>query len=201
MRSSHHIMKIMVLALLACGIACVETIPYPEDPARFGELPLIEGSDYVGVIFTRERMLKRERIAHGSSVADVPPGRYWSPSPQDVATAEADLKPALERAIEHPFSYLSPVERNDNKDYVNQALSWILKNLSTYRRQYFGVVDSNESAVLVINCIYHPGNETPREDWRKDLVVPHAMVDAAYYIWRIQYDIESGNFSQLEFGN
>jgi hypothetical protein len=106
------------------------------------------------------------------------PNRF-TPSKQDVEYAEDALLnqlPAL------------------NFDQFNQYDTPIIdKNLSKYKRQYFGYYDKKRNRILFINCIWE--KELKNFPWLNERVM---TVDGGSYFWNVKYNINTNELFDLD---
>jgi len=146
---------------------------------------VVRGPAYEGVIFGASDAKLIRSFVDGD-VKD-----YWSPTEQDVELFENHLRQALESGVKSPGT-LSPT----SPDRVYQRalpghLRMILERLSDYRRQYFGIIGTNNSKRLFMN-LFFPSRF--HENWTGQYVF---VFDGGTAYWRIQFDFASKRFMQF----
>jgi len=122
-----------------------------------------------GVIFSVEQ-LKR---SGADQVFWIKPP-FWTPSPQQVALLETQLKPYLGR-VKHPKAKA------------------IAASLASYRRQYFGYTDGDKRWILVNG--FCEGYWKKEDTWRDRVVL---VRDGGRCFFKVRYDPSSSQFEQLE---
>ncbi len=178
----------LILLCFSCAPGAVQPAPQPTPP----ELPVIQGASYTGVIFSEE-MAGLAVKSLGLKVS-----RVWTPTSEDVVRVESRLQPALEAARDAPqtldaYSATSP----ERRAWMSRTIPKILEGLSEYRRQYIGIVASDRTRRILLNCF--PGPTKDPDDfyagWRQGLVLG---TDGWYRYWRIQYNLDTDRFIELD---
>lgn len=140
-----------------------------------------------GIIFSAEQLERSEVIRPGllGMMGMTPP--YWTPSPQDIAPVEAQLK-----------SYLEDVS-NSKREVAGDA-NWrvpsqakaIGARLGSYKRQYVGYTDRGKRWILVNGfCEDHLKDE---DTWRDRLVV---VIDGGLCFFKALYDTSKSQYAYL----
>lgn len=122
-----------------------------------------------GVIFSAERV---ERSGTDRALGVARP--FWTPSPEQIALLEAQLKPYLERA-------------------TPPKAKVIAARLGNYKRQYFGYTDGGKRWILVNG--FCEGHWKENETWRDRAVLVH---DGGLCFFKARYDTSRSQFGQLE---
>ena len=152
------------------------------------------------------------RLEHGAGAVILPAWRgeqvrwlgyqdavaYWTPTPAQVAVLESGLRAALERGLERPETLDDYArEHPDFADWLRGELTRILARLDDYRRQYVGVIDARGRKRILTRCFAGPafGGGFDFERWTDEIVV---VSDGGCWYWRIDYDVESGEFSDFD---
>jgi len=107
------------------------------------------------------------------------PDRF-TPSKQDVEYGEEALinqLPALN--MEHHNQFDTPV---------------IDKNLSKYKRQYFGYYDKNRNRILFINCFWKKEKEE-NFFWLNERIM---VLDGGSYFWNVKYNLNTNELFDLD---
>ena len=99
---------------------------------------------------------------------------YWTPSPEQIALLEAQLKP-----------YLGRVRLPKAKA--------IAARLGRYKRQYFGYTDGGKRWILVNG--FCEGRWKKEDAWRNRFVLVH---DGGLCFFKVRYDPSKSQFEQLE---
>jgi len=142
---------------------------------------IVRGSGYEGVIFDASEA----PLIRGFVDGDVQ--GFWTPTAGDVDLFEKHLRPALEAGIRRPV-ILSPSEPDR---VLPEHLRTILKRLSNYRRQYFGVIGSSGVKRLFVNLFPASAED---KSWTRHYVF---VFDGGTSYWRIQFDPASRRFLQF----
>jgi hypothetical protein len=124
---------------------------------------LVQEHGFVGVIFPAKMKAFQRQFPK-----DV---RFWTPSESDIIMAERELVPFLQNA-------------NDPR------VSDILRAISTYKRQYSGIV-LNERKLIHINLFC----ETDARNWTRQEVV---VLDGGPCYFNLRFSIETKTFSHLQ---
>jgi hypothetical protein len=182
--------KVVLLASLA--ISCSAPGPVkPAHPASAYDLPVVQGSSHLGVIFPTDQAADTVRLL-GMEVHE-----YWTPTPSEIEKCEAHLRDALERGVRSP-EVIDPWSQGkpERRDYVTREIGKVLEHLGEYRRQYVGTIMSDGTKRIVVNCF--PGHRGDSQDafsyWRQRFVV---VDDGGFWYWHIQYDVATDQY--LEF--
>jgi hypothetical protein len=175
------------LIALSCGPETVE----PIQPGTAHDLPIIQDVGYMGVIFP-ETMAEQAARSLGIETSGV-----WTPDPTDVARAESGLRAALEYAHGAPESLDPYSTTGERRAWMSRTIAKILEQLPRYRRQYIGIAAADGTRRVLVNCFPGPGVDPPDfyEGWRQGVI---AADDGWYRYWRIQYDVNSGRYMQLD---
>ncbi len=107
------------------------------------------------------------------------PDRF-TPSKQDVEYGEDALinqLPALN--LERHNQFETPV---------------IDKNLSKYKRQYFGYYDNNRNRILFINCFWKRDKEENLL-WLNERIM---VLDGGSYFWSVKYNLNTNELFDLD---
>jgi hypothetical protein len=171
----------LVASLAFSGLSrAKESLPLDAGSLKTGVI--VRGTGYEGVIFdASEARLIRSFVdgdVHG----------FWTPSEGDVVLFERNLWPALEAGIQEP-DILSPTEPDRvYRRVLPQHLRTILERLPNYRRQYFGVVGSNDVKRLFVSLFPASAEDNT---WTRRYVF---VFDGGTSYWRIQFDLASQRF-------
>jgi hypothetical protein len=122
-----------------------------------------------GVIFSAEHV---ERSGADRMFGVAPP--YWTPSQEQIALLEAQLKPYLGR-VRLPKAKV------------------IAARLGSYKRQYFGYTDGGKKWILVNG--FCEGHWKKEDTWRNRFVLVH---DGGLCFFKVRYDPSRPQFEQLE---
>jgi plasmid stabilization system protein ParE len=163
----------------------------PPDAVPREDLPILQGSTYLGVVFPADRAHEAAQLL-GLRIKE-----YWTPTAVDVARCESTLRKALEAAAENPELLDASVKgHQDRRDFVAREIRSILAHLPEYRRQYVGIIPTRGVRRILMNSF--PGHGPKADDqhprWRHEIVV---VEDGGYSYWRLQYDVATGTY--LEF--
>jgi hypothetical protein len=124
---------------------------------------LVTGDGLTGVIFPPERKLYFLS----------PTAQTWMPSEKEVRLAESQLS-----------SFLI-----DSADRQPEALV-IAKHLSSYKRQYAGIVNSGEKKIFF--NVFCQAFET---EWTKDPVI---VEDGGHCFFQVEFSLKSKSFNNLQ---
>jgi hypothetical protein len=106
-------------------------------------------------------------------------GNRFTPSREEIELAELALENELEKL---------------NKRLENQSSTPIIhKNLSKYRRQYFGYIDENGHRILLINCFWS-ARKGISDGWLEGRIM---VLDGGSYFWNIKYDLDEKKLFDL----
>ena len=104
----------------------------------------------------------------------------FTPAKDEIETAELEL-----------VKHLAEI----NSDRLNQYSTPVIdKNLSKYKRQYFGYVDYNGNKILFINCFWKRDKDSDL-NWMNERI---RVIDGGSYFWNIKYNINKGELFDLE---
>lgn len=107
-------------------------------------------------------------------------GERFTPSRAEVDKAEHALTVQLAKL---------------NADRQNQYVTPVIdKNLSKYRRQYFGYMDKKGNKILFINCFWKRDKEGELL-WLKERI---RVLDGGSYYWNVKYDVGEDGLFDLE---
>jgi hypothetical protein len=82
-----------------------------------------------------------------------------------------------------------------NSDRQNQYATPVIdKNLSKYKRQYFGYIDNNGNKILFINCFWRRDKDSDL-NWLKERI---RVLDGGSYFWNVKYNISKDELFDLE---
>lgn len=181
------------LAAIFISVGCAPGVMSPVRTASAHDLPILGGPSYTGVIFPKESLEGR------STVLGVRATAFWTPGPDVIATIESGVRSILERGLTDPKSLDPSSEHSPQRSsYLTREVGKILEGLATYRRQYIGIVATDGTRRVLVNCF--PGPSVDSSDlfpyWRQQ---PVLVLDGGYRYWRIQYDVDTGLF--MEFGS
>ncbi len=140
---------ILILAVVVAQVASAE------------DFPIVDTPDYKGAIVPAGDAARDSRLAKSY-------GGFWTPTPEQVAKAEARIATFLEASTEK----YAPRER---------------KKLKWFRRQYLGYTKDGEKRIL---CNFLPGvkeGQDPFEGLRRSLVL---LYDRGPDYWKIDYRLE-----------
>lgn len=85
--------------------------------------------------------------------------------------------------------------KNLNRDLINQSSSPIIhKNLSKYKRQYFGYIDKNGDRILLINCFWSKDKDD-LEHWLTGRIM---VLDGGSYYWNVRFNLDKGKLFELD---
>ena len=180
---------ILVALLLGCST------PGPVEPVAAGSawnLPLIHGPGYSGIIFPQER------AGDVANSLGIQVSSYWTPDAEVITRLESVLRSALESGFKSPEAIVHLSDENpDQRGYEIREIGKILDHLPKYRRQYVGIVVPNGTRRVLVNCfLTAEGDPLDFESaWRQHLVL---VEDGGFWFWRIQYDVNSDQFSDFE---
>jgi len=122
----------------------------------------------IGVIFSAEQL---ERLAKVRDIGVTPP--YWTPSSEEIAQLEVQLKPYLEGA-------------------TRPEAKVIARRLESYKRQYLGFTHGGVRWILVNSfCEEHLKEE---DTWRDRVVL---VLDGGLCYFKALYDPSRSQFQQL----
>lgn len=99
---------------------------------------------------------------------------YWTPSPEQIALLEAQLKP-------YPGRLRLP------------KANVIAARLGSYKRQYFGYTDGGKKCILVNG--FCQGRWRKEDTWRHSFDLVH---DGGLCFFKVRYDPSKPQFEQLE---
>ena len=160
----------------------------PVKPVRVGSdhnFPIVKGKEFVGVIFPASKPVEIPYLF------EKPRGR-WTPTEADVVGCEARLRQEL-KAIARA---LGELDTPGPERFDLMAVNDVLEHLTEYRRQYVGIVTSEGSKRIVLNCF--PGPSAPSGDWfdywRQEIV---DVDDGGSWFWRIQCHVTTGHLSDF----
>ena len=122
-----------------------------------------------GVIFSAEHV---ERSGASRAFGATPP--YWTPSPEQIAMLETQLK-----------SYLAGIKLAKAKV--------IAARLGSYKRQYFGYTNGGKRWILVNG--FCEGYWKKQDIWRDRVVL---VLDGGLCFFQVRYDPTRSQFEQLE---
>lgn len=161
-----------LLSLLVLPLSLAAGEPYP----------LIEGKNYQGVVLPPS-YFKGENKFFGLEVQG-----FWEPSRKNIAQAEKAVRQAVFSAKDDPglldvASRTIPVRQA----YMQEQISKIIPEFSTYRRQYTGLMIKGKKKIY---CNFFAGEfaEKQAPEWRWDFI---SVFDGGYRFWNIIYDLES----------
>jgi hypothetical protein len=178
---------------LLMAIIAVSCAPGYVQPVRSGaahDLPLVQGVGYTGVIFP-EAMAEQAVRSLGVSAS-----RFWTPLPDDVVRAEFELRSALERASSAPELLDVYSTTPERRAFMSRTIAKILQQFPLYRRQYIGLLGPDGTRRVLLNCFPAAGAEPDfYSGWRQGVV---AADDGWYRFWRIQYNVETGEYLELD---
>ncbi|QEE50462.1 hypothetical protein FUA48_13025 [Flavobacterium alkalisoli] len=110
----------------------------------------------------------------------LPPNRF-TPSHEQVITAEKVLKTKLEK-----LNYL----------LTNQSSSPVIhKNLNKYLRQYFGYINEKGQHILLINCFWKNADQSDKKYWLNGRI---SVLDGGSFYWNVKYNLDTGELFDLE---
>jgi hypothetical protein len=118
-------------------------------------------------------------IFPGSSRDAIEGGERFTPTRNEVDSAEAAL-----------IKQLSEI----NSDHLNQTDSPVIeKNLSKYKRQYFGYINKKGEKILLINCFWKrdAGYENT---WLNEHI---RVLDGGSFFWNIKYNLYTDTLFDL----
>jgi len=121
-----------------------------------------------GVIFSAEHV---ERSGADRMFGVTPP--FWTPSPEQIAQLEVQLKPYLGR-VRLPKAKV------------------IAARLESYKRQYFGYTDGGKRWILVNG--FCEGHWKKEDTWRDRVVL---VRDGGLCFFKVRYDPSRSEFEQL----
>ena len=82
-----------------------------------------------------------------------------------------------------------------NAEHVNQYATPVIdKNLSKYKRQYFGYIDKNGNRILYINCFWKRDKEG-EQLWLREKI---QVLDGGSYYWNIKFNINTDELFDLD---
>ena len=135
-----------------------------EEPAATTWTP-VSGTGYEGVIVDA---LTAPDFAQWLTGQDAAAG--WEPTPDDIAKLETALPTFLATAP--------------------QATDRLRQDLTKYKRQYAGIVDSDNREMILVNAFC----DTTGTDWQSD---PVLVLDGGDCFFHVTYDPAAGTFSGL----
>ena len=126
---------------------------------------------------------------------------YFRPTAAQIQALEAGLRPALELGRTKPESLVRmPVAADDRAEWswgVQGAITKILEQFTEYRRQYAGIVARGGARRVFVSSF--PEIEADGRDDFPDWTVRWVDVDDGdHSFWRIEYDVDSGQFSGFD---
>jgi hypothetical protein len=107
-------------------------------------------------------------------------GQPFTPTLEEVEMAEKALQDELEKL---------------NSQKINQGKHLgpiVHKNLSQYRRQYFGYIAENGDRILFINAFWKQSGRF--ENWLADRIVVH---DGGSRYWSVKFNLSTGELFEL----
>ena len=112
---------------------------------------------------------------------DMISGKRFTPSRTEIDIAENALKQKLKKL---------------NSNLTNQSSTPIIhRKLRKYKRQYLGYYKNN-TKILLINFFWEKRNHRDSEEkWLKERI---EVYDGGSYYWNIKYNIDTGEFFELE---
>ena len=115
-----------------------------------------------------------------ASYIDLIPGQRFTPTRQEIDKAESVLLTDLKIL---------------NKDLINQSSTPIIhKNLTSYKRQYFGYIDKNGDRILLINCFWSR-DKAFNANWLKNRIY---VLDGGSYYWNVKFNLDKAKLFDLE---
>jgi len=110
---------------------------------------------------------------------DLIPGKRFTPTRKEIDKAEFILLTDLKKL---------------NKDLINQSSNTIIhKNLTKYKRQYFGYIDKKGDRILLINCFWSRDNDD--YNWLQSRVV---IFDGGSYYWNVKLNLTKEKLFDLD---
>ncbi|MDR3401252.1 MAG: hypothetical protein P4L99_02045 [Chthoniobacter sp.] len=158
--------------LLLCGVVA----------SCSGEVRSVKTNGIEGVIVG-------EQTAQGWGAKVTGAQGFWTPSPQDVAAAENQLRAALEKGVKDPATIMPGPFSELSRKFSKEEIASVLEHYKEYRRQYIGVVIRGKRYVFLNSFSAH---ESMHEKERFVLVM-----DGGYWFWHVLYSVEDGSFSAL----
>jgi hypothetical protein len=122
-----------------------------------------------GVIFSAEHV---ERSGADRVLGLTPP--YWTPSPEQIALLESQLKPYLGRVTQPKAKVIAA-------------------RLGSYSRQYFGYSDGGKRWIFVNGFCEGPWKK--EDTWRDKVVL---VIDGGSCFFKVRYDPSRSQFEQLQ---
>lgn len=108
-------------------------------------------------------------------------GKRFTPHESDVLMAEKALATKLEK-----INYL----------LMNQTTTPVIhKNLNSYFRQYFGLINKKGQQVLLINCFWKNINQENNKRWLNERI---DITEGGSFYWNIKYNLETGELYDLQ---
>ena len=105
---------------------------------------------------------------------DLIPGKRFTPTRQEIDSAEYSLKTELKKL---------------NVAFINQTSSPIIhKKLNKYKRQYFGYYNLEGEKILLINCIWLRDEEY-NKNWLSNMII---VLDGGSYYWHVYFNLRKG---------
>ena len=111
----------------------------------------------------------------------------WTPTTANVALAERNLKPFLERAAKNHAQASGVIQAN--QDVTFEGLPKLIASLSTYKRQYVGVKYGPSLHILI-----HGRPDDPAHSWRSEFRISYES--GCQYWW---YEFNVTDQKVLEF--
>jgi hypothetical protein len=135
-----------------------------------------------GVIFSAQQVENSRHLKMLIESGLTPP--FWTPSPEEIAMLEGQLKPFLERA--------TPPEAKDFAARLGEAKK-IAARLGNYKRQYFGYTDGDRKRIFV-NAFCEAHWKEDKDIWRDRLAF---VLDGGICYFNVRYDPSRSQFEQL----
>jgi hypothetical protein len=100
-------------------------------------------------------------------------GGYWTPGEEEIIALEEGLEPYLREEAGDTYPRLS-------------------EELSSYKRQYFGIVNEGEREIL--GFFFCDADYDSFDDWQDELV---AVMDGGDCFFQLHYNVETDSFHNL----
>lgn len=108
-------------------------------------------------------------------------GSRFTPHQSDILMAEAALVTKLEKV---------------NHLLMNQTTTPVIhKNLSSYFRQYFGIINKKGQQVLLIQFFWKNADPSNNKRWLNERI---DVTEGGSFYWNIKYNIETGELFDLK---
>jgi hypothetical protein len=176
-----RICAVLVGAVLS--IACSRQVN-AADPTTVAKWQLIQGPTYSGSIYwpSREEAPWMARSLESRA--------FWIPSADVIAELESSLPDALENGSHHPGLVDEDSRHSQMRAaFVSEELGKIIAYLGQYERQYIGLILSDGTRLILVNCFL----QHDQDAGNPGRVLQSRWVevdDGGFNYWRIRYDPE-----------